>query len=332
MAKRQSRRTQFIAALVLAAFLPGASAMAEEKKDQPPVTFSRSLQLSGYAQFLYTYWDKGVDSASIPRARLTLTSEIVKNIRFRIQVDAVKSPALIDANVDFLFNPAYSLRIGQYYVPMSLENNTSDSEMDTILRSQVVNALAPSRDIGSQGRDIGVMLMGRHSIAEYYIGVFNGAGMNKLDTNKAKDLAGRLILHPLQTLAIGGSFYSGRHNPVQNGPDVNRGRAGLEAAWMAGSLSFKGEFISAKDDITSKSGWYIQGGYFILPKKLQGIVKWDSYDKDWDATADRADLLTLGINWFILGKTKLAINYNLYRKEGEGTTNQAVSAQFQAAF
>jgi len=281
---------------------------------------------------LYTYWDKGTDSFSIPRARLTLSGELLKNVRFRIQLDGVKSPALLDANVDFLFNPAYGLRIGQYYVPVSMENNTSDSDMDTILRSQVVIALAPSRDIGSQGRDIGAMFMGRYSIAEYYLGVFNGAGINKLDTNKAKDLAGRLILHPVQTLAIGGSFYNGRHNPVQNGPDMSRTRAGLEAAWLPGKFSLKGEFISAKDDLTSKSGWYLQGGYFVLPKKLQAILKLDAYDKDLDATADRTDLLTLGVNWFLKDKTKLMVNYNLYRREEEGTTNQAISVQFQAAF
>jgi len=317
--------------VLFALSLSGASAV-QEKKESPADTSTISFRLSGYTQFLYTYWDKGTDSFSVPRARLTLSGDLLKNVRFRIQVDAVKSPALIDANIDFLFNPAYSLRIGQYYVPVSTENNTSDAEMDTILRSQVVSALAPSRDIGSQGRDIGAMFMGRYSIAEYYFGVFNGAGINKLDTNKAKDLGGRLILHPLINLAIGGSFYKGRHNPIQNGPDVTRDRLGLEAAWELGGFSLKGEFISAKDDLTSKSGWYLQGGYFVLPKKLQAILKWDAYDQDRDATADRTDLLTLGVNWFLKEKTKLVVNYNLYSREGEGTTNQAISVQFQVAF
>jgi len=317
---------------VLAFLLLSGSSSGQDKKEPPPVTSSLSFRLSGYTQFLYTYWDKGVDTMAIPRARLTLSGELLKNIRFRIQIDGVKSPALIDANVDFLFNPAYGLRIGQYYVPVSLENNTSDSDMDTILRSLVVIALAPSRDLGSQGRDIGAMFMGQYSIAEYYLGVFNGSGINKADTNKAKDVAGRLILHPLKSLAVGGSFYKGRNNPVQNGPDLTRDRLALEAAWLPGRFSLKGEFISAKDDLTSKSGWYLQGGYFVLPKKLQAIVKWDTYDKDRDVSADRADLLTLGANWFIWGKTKLMVNYGLYRGEGEGTTNQAISVQFQAAF
>ncbi|MGB7296002.1 MAG: porin [Candidatus Aminicenantales bacterium] len=326
------RYFQGITILGLTVLLLSGLVAGQEKKELAPVTSNLSFRLSGYTQFLCVYWDKGLDSFSIPRARLTLSAELLKKVRFRIQVDGVKSPALIDANVDFLFNPAYGLRIGQYYVPMSLENNTSDAEMDTILRSQVVISLAPSRDIGSQGRDIGAMFMGRYTIAEYSLGVFNGAGINKLDTNKAKDVGARLILHPLASLAVGGSIYKGRHNPVQNGLDLTRDRFGLEASWMPGPFSVKGEFISGKDDLTTKSGWYLQGGYFFLPRKIQAIIKWDTYDKDRDAASDRTDLLTLGVNWFLWEKTKLVVNYNLHRKEGEGTTNQVMSVQFQAAF
>ena len=331
--RSQKQRLLGLGAFVLVALtLPGIALGQDRKEEAPPVVSSRSFRLSGYTQFLYNYWEKGTDSFSIPRARLTLSGELIKNVRFRIQVDGVKSPALIDANVDFLFNPAYGLRIGQYYVPVSLENNTSDSDMDTILRSQVVNALAPSRDIGSQGRDIGAMFMGRCSIAEYYLGVFNGAGINKQDTNKAKDLSGRLVLHPVKSLAVGGSFYKGRNNPVLTGPDLGRDRIALEAAWLPGPFSFKGEFLWAKDDVTSKSGWYVQGGYYFLPGRFQAIIKWDTYDKNRELSGDRADLFTLGANWFLWGKTKIVANYTLYRTEGQGTTNQAVSVQFQAAF
>src|SRR4030065_2975618 len=124
-----------IGVFVLSALLVPGVASGQDKKEPAPVTSSLSFRLSGYTQFLYTYWDTGIDSFAIPRARLTLSGALLKNIRFRIQVDGVKSPALIDANVDFLFHPAYSLRIGQYYVPLSLGNKTSDSEMATILSS-----------------------------------------------------------------------------------------------------------------------------------------------------------------------------------------------------
>ncbi len=327
--KRHSEGLTVFGLIVL--FLSG-SAVGQEKDEPIAVTSSRSFRLSGYAQFLYQYWDKGTDSFSISRARLALSGELVKNVRFKIQIDAVKNPVLVDAQVDFTIQSYLGLRIGQYYVPFSLENNTSDSDLDTILRSQVVNALSPSRDIGSNGRDIGAMFTGRYSIAEYYLGVFNGAGANKLDTNKAKDMAGRLILYPLSTLAVGASFYRGRHDPAPGFPDVFRTRAGLEAAFSSGPWSLVGEFITGKDDFLSKSGWYLQGGYFVVPGKLQAVVKWDAYDQDRNVSGDRTDLFTLAANWYFWKKTKLAANYNLYMKEGDGMTNQALALQFQAGF
>jgi phosphate-selective porin OprO/OprP len=325
-------RKHSIGIFVLMALFLSGSAAGQEKKEPPPVTTKRSLQISGYAQFLYTYWEDGIDTFSIPRARLGLSGELLKNVRFRIQIDGVKSPSLMDAEFDILFKPYLGLRIGQYYVPFSRENTTSDRDMDTILRSQVVISLAPSRDIGSQGRDIGAMFMGKYSIIEYFAGVFNGSGINKLDTNRKKDLSARLILHPTEYLAVGGSLYTGRHSPTQGTPAVTRDRAGLEAAFLPGKFSLKSEFIFGKDDQISKSGWYLQGGYYFVPQKLQALLKWDSYDKDADVIDDRTDLLTFGVNWFLLDKTKLMLNYNLYAKEGEGKTNQAISIQFQAAF
>ncbi|MEW5900344.1 MAG: porin [Acidobacteriota bacterium] len=296
------------------------------------MTSSRAFQISGYTQFAYTCWDKGTDTYAIKRARLTLSGELVKNIRYRMQVDAVKSPMLIDFEVDFIFRPSFSLKIGQYYVPFSLENRTSDSEMDTINRSQVVDGLAPGRDIGAQGRDIGAMAVGKFSIFEYMAGVFNGAGINRLDTNESKDFGARVVVRPAKFLAVGASIYDGRHTPTQGGPEVSRDRVGLEAFLTLGSATVKSEFISGKDDRTRKSGWYLQGLYNFMPKKLQAVVKWDSYDGDKDLSADRTDLFTLGGNWFFAEKTKLMVNYGLYRKEGKGTTSWAIFVQFQAGF
>lgn len=332
--QRTSREGRVGRAVVFAllSVVIGGVAAGQDKKDQSAVTASRSFQLSGYTQFLYTYYDKGVDSFSIPRARLSLSAGLVKNVRFRIQVDGVKSPALIDALVDVQFKPYLGLRVGQYYVPFSLENTTSDADLDAINRSQVVNALAPGRDIGAQGRDIGVMLTGKHSIFEYSAGIFNGAGINKQDTNKNKDISARLIVHPVKNLAVGGSLYDGRYSSAQGLPAVTRNKAGLEAVLTMGGFGFKSEFISAKDDAVSKSGWYLQGAYDFLPKKLQAIARWDTYDPNRRLSGNRLDQLLLGGTWFIWEKTKLMVNYSLYRTERQGTTNRSLAVQLQAAF
>jgi hypothetical protein len=115
-------------------------------------------------------------------------------------------------------------------------------------------------------------------------------------------------------------------------PPVKRDRAGAEIAVLHDAFSFKGEFIQAADDEIIRKGWYLQAGYFFMPKTLQGIFKVDSYDKDTKTDLDRSDLWTLGLNWFLTEKTKLMINLELTKDESGKTANTALLAQFQAAF
>ncbi len=309
-----------------------ASASGQESTEKNPLLSTVKLQLSGYTQVLYSWWEEGVDSFQVKRARLSLSGEIVRKIRFKFQVDAMKSPILVDAQIDFEFSPSVGLRIGQFYVPFSRENRTSSSDLETILRSQVVEQLAPSRDIGSMGRDIGAMLHGKFSFVEYMAGFFNGSGINRADTNENKDFSARVVLRPASFLSAGGSVYSGRHSPAQGGLPFTRNRTGIDAGLDLGAFSARGEFISGQDDQAKKNGWYLQGGYFILARKIQAVCRLDSFDPDNGAVADRSDILTFGLNWFFSEKTKLQVNYNSYRKEGRGASNSALLVQFQAGF
>lgn len=321
-----------LALITLFSFGLACLLFSEEKKDQSAIVASKSLNLSAYTQFQYSYWDTGANSFLIRRARVTLAGEILKNILYKIQVDAVKSPLLLDAQVEFKIIPQAILKVGQFKVPFSLENLTSSSDLDTINRSQAEEKLCPGRDIGSQGRDIGAVLTGKFTRVEYTLGIFNGSGINKTDNNDMKDVAARVILSPLDALSCGASFYKGKYSSSLDAPPVRRDRVGLELYLHKGDLSLKGEYIFAKDDVISKSGWYLQAGYFFIPKKLQSVLKFDSYDKDRGMADDQKDIITLGVNWFLSGKTKFQVNYEIYREESGKVSDQAVLALFQAGF
>lgn len=330
--ERKNSVNRLILGCVVGIIFWAAPTSGQENTEKTALLSTVKLQVSGYTQVLYSYWEEGVDSFLVKRARLSLTGEIAKKIRFKLQADAVKSPVLVDAQVDFEFSPSLGLRIGQFYIPFSRENRTSSSDLDTVLRSQVVDKLAPSRDIGSLGRDIGAMLFGKFSIIEYMAGFFNGSGVNKADTNERKDFSARVVLRPASFISAGGSVYSGRHSPAQGDRPLTRDRMGIEGGLDLGAFSAWTEYISGRDDLTKKDGWYVQGGYFISAKKVQAVIKWDSYDQDRDEASDRSDLLTLGVNWFFSEKTKLQVNFNSYRRESGETANRAILVQFQAGF
>ena len=307
---------------------------SQEKKAQSSLAVSQPFKLNGFSQIQYIHWDQGVDSFLIRRARLILGGDIIKNLRYKVQVDIGKSPILLDANLDWGFSSHFSLRAGQFKVPFSQENLLSSSDLDVINRSQVEEKLCPGRDIGSQGRDVGAMVFGKWSIVEYQAGLFNGSGINKADTNDQKDLGGRVVVHPIESLSVGVAYYNGRLRPDPESPTVIRDtahRTGLEFAFAQSSVSLRGECMFSKDDQMSRNGWYLQGGYFFIPKDFQGVIRFDSYNKNRDLSGVRSDRFTVGLNWYFAEKTKMQVNYERY-KIVSGASNWALLAQMQAYF
>lgn len=317
--------------LALAGLAPGL-VRAEEPKDPPFVTALKSLRLSGYAQIYAAAWDKDTDTFSLRRARLALSGDIVKNLRFRLNVDVVKSPILLDAEVEFEPSKIVGLKFGQFRLPFSLESFHSTADLDMINRTSVADSLAPGRDNGSSGRDIGLALYGGHSVLEYMFGLFNGAGINKTDTNSHKDWSGRVVIRPVKFLAVGGSLYRGRQSPSVDVPLVRRDKEGLEAALAIKRFSLKSEYIHAVDDTVDKAGWYAQAGFFALPGKLQALLRYEFLDLDRAVPDDAKEIITVGVNWFIQGRTKLQVNYEVHGLETGGGEKSGLLVQFQAGF
>lgn len=309
--------------------LPGISVAGQEESASPE---NSSVELNGYIQVRYTQWDSGSDGFRIRRARLGFKGEILKNINFKLQVDGTRWPILLDAAVEISSIPYAKLSFGQFKVPFSLENLTSSSALDLVNRTQTVEQLCPAQDIGSAGRDIGVTASGKFSILEYTVGVFNGSGINRADMNDQKDIVGRLILRPFNSLAIGVAHYIGDQRPVFGAAHVNRDRTGVDVFFSKGPALFKGEYIFARNDQAESAGWYVRGGYSFIKERLQALINYDSYDWDLDLAGNRMDVLTLGLNWFFSQKIKLQVNYEHHWDEFAGTTDNVFLAQFQAYF
>ena len=292
----------------------------------------RSLKLGTYTQVGYTHWEEGREGFRIRQARVILKGDILKNINYKFQLDAVQSPVLLDAKIGIHLSPYAKLSFGQFKIPFSIENLISGSELDTINRSNIVKYLCPGRDIGEKGRDIGITVDGKYSSLEYTLGVFNGSGINKIDTNDQLDIAGRLVFTPFRSLSIGFSHYNGRYSPDLSAPVMNNNRAGVDIFFVRGRSSLKGEYIFARDDRTEKSGRYLQGSYYLIQKKLQAIVKYDFFDRNMAIRGDQIVVTTLGVNYFFSKKTKVQINYEYHKGGLEKDPKNVILAQIQAGF
>jgi phosphate-selective porin OprO and OprP len=268
------------------------------------------------------------------------------------------SPFLVEAYVTYKPFDWLNVKAGQMIVEFGPENTTQDRNLDLIERSQVVNALVARKgdaanglvdSIGNQnGRDIGIQLNGslfrlegRHLI-DYYVQLLNGAGINTLDNNQSKDIDARLVVHPLRFLSVGGSYYDGfdrfTGTPTK---DQLRTRWGFETELELSALSVKGEYIHGQDGsnnlktgtvATLHQGWYGQVGYFILPRHLQGVFRYDWYDPNTVKTQVNSTYYDFGLNYFFNVWTKVQVYYSLRNQEGPTINNNMFEAQLQLAF
>jgi len=235
-----------------------SASAAGQTADSTILTVLKRVKLAGFTQvrFQHTLNSKQ-DGVDIPRARLDLKYATSQKWEYHLQVDfGGSSVKLLDATIGHTFSREFSLLTGQFKIPFSLENVASDANLDFINRAQVVEAMvARSRDItGNQnGRDIGLQISGSiirmndTSLVDYYAAVVNGQGINIADANLYKDFAGRIVLHPLKRLSVGGSVYSGYDRIFFFGPNVVRNRFGGEISWSWKDLVLQGEYIHGKD-------------------------------------------------------------------------------------
>ena len=305
---------------------------------------SRLIQISGYTQVRYkSQQETGkVDGFDVRRARLDIRGNVSPYFSYRLQTDFAGTPKLIDAYAEIKIYDCFNITIGQAKIPFSMENLASSNKMESIDRSQVVEALVGRGQdvIGNQnGRDIGVQLGGsfgkyeKRFLFDYKIGVFNGAGINQEDKNDNKDFVGRLVVHPVKGFDIGGSYDTGTGNfgkPTATNQD--RTRYGIELNYEYKRFFVRGEFIEGKDGAITRNGWYAQTGYYLIPSKFQLIAKYDTYDTNTSASNDISTAYLLGGSYNFNNWSRIQAGYTFKREEGPEISNDLAVIQYQISF
>lgn len=317
-----------------------------------PVNAGKKIQLSGYTQMRYQVLDEvgKVDGFDIRRARLDVKGNISPYWSYRVQFDLAGTPKLIDAYAELKLNDYLNFTIGQAKIPFSLENLTSSNKLELIDRSQVVEALvARGKDVGGNqnGRDIGIQLDGTilklkdRPVLDYRVGIYNGSGINMLDNNEKKDYAARVILHPIAGLDISGSLYNGtrfvpevKTGTVVTTPSKNiaRDRLGFDLNYDWKNLAIRAEYIKGADDLSDRDGYYLQGGYYFLQKKLEVLAKYDFFDADKSKVNNASTWYVVAANYNFTPNIRLQANYTFKKEEGTSINNNYAAVQFQIGF
>ncbi len=172
----------------------------------------------------------------------------------------------------------------------------------------------------------------------YYAGIFNGNGRNfNNNDNNEFMYVGRLELQPWKgrvlgqegSLKLGGDYFHSRDDAGTNispalnlkvNPDGSLSSFTLTSADERNAFSFDAwlkigpfdliteyleEHVDGREvngvppiaDFTT-NGYYVQGSYFILPKKLQGVLKWEALNPG-QLGNDGIHSLTAGLNYYV---------------------------------
>ena len=320
---------------------------ADAAKSSFFVNAARSMKLSGYTQIRFQQFDETgkTNTTDVRRARLNLQGDITPFYSYQFQVDFAGGPKLLDAVANFKPFDFLNFTIGQTKIPLSFENQISDDKMEANDRSQVIEALvARGKDVNGNhnGRDLGIMVYGsflkinEKNRIDYRVGVFNGEGINTVDSNDAKSTSGRVVVHLIKGLDVGTSYYSGydRFSTSKTEPTTNqdRSRLGFELNYELKRVYFRGEYMQGKDGSIKREGWYLQTGYFVIPAKLQLLAKYDVYDPNKAKVNDMSTRYILGATFQFNKWAKIAVNYNFCEEEGTSIDNNFASVQFQIGF
>lgn len=306
-----------------------------ERKEQP-VTGASKIKLSGWAQTRLTNGASATNSLNtleMRRARLTVDGNLTSKTAYRVQIDAVRSPVLLDARIDHTFSRYAKVTVGQFKIPFSQENLTSARDMIAVERSLVGLSLVPGRDTGNNGRDIGLQFSGNvargdgRPLLDYAVGVFNGSGINRRDDNRRKDAATRLVVHPFSGLSFAGNYYNGESGLT----NISRERAGVEFAYARDHYSLRGEYIWGHDGPVHKYGWYSQFAYRFHPQ-WEALARFDNYEPNRNAGKDVANAYLVGVNWYLNKYVKLQTNYGLVDEEGRTNLTNLFLSQLQFQF
>lgn len=300
---------------------------------------SKLPKISGLIDFRYRY-DSEKSTFDIRRARLDLQGTISKMFDYRLQVEFASSPRLLDAYARAKIKPYFNIQAGSFKLPFTLENPYSPKNLELMDNAMAITKLCSYEDlsgINSNGRDIGLMFYGGFlgkrgfNTIEYYLGIFNGAGINIRDNNKSKDIVGRIEIRPIRHLTLSASGYIGEMVLDQDHRYERRDRYAAGLRFDNSKIVFRTEYIAGLTAGIKSAGIYAVAGYTFW-RKFTPALRFDVFQDDLKEKETLQLNYTIGLSYWIHRNFRCQLNYT-YESFVDGSRNGSlIGAMITAAF
>jgi hypothetical protein len=102
---------------------------------------------------------------------------------------------------------------------------------------------------------------------------------------------------------------------------------------LISGFHLKQNILQGKDDTISRGGYYAQLAGFVIPEKLQLVVKYDVYDGNLDVDENVSTIYTAGLNFIPHQWAKLQVAYDMNHEQAETQTkNDQIQMMLQLMF
>ncbi len=320
----------------------------------PDDNYSIKLNASLQGIFSYNNPDNSESESTfrLRRGRIIASGNVYAPwLKYSTQITLEGSRAAVrDAYVEAAFNKSFIPRLGQYKVPFDREYLDSGFSLQLIERSIASSEFSLQRDMGLQISSKKIF-----DSIDYSVGLFNGSGANQNNVDNDYMYVGRLVWSPFDSypysesavdnpsspvfsLALAGAYMPGLEPGERATLAGNLGNTSIvpvesnvsqwtaDLAYKSGGFSFMGGYhyrnIDPKD-VTSfgeqnARGYYIQGGFFFVPKHFEIAGRYAFIDPDnpEKISDNEKTEYTVGLNYYLSGhNVKAGINYSLFSTE-----------------
>lgn len=345
----------WLVAGVLVLLVPSGSAFAQTEISARAATITVGGRL--HTQLSSTTVDgAGPTDIFLRRARLYLGIEVNDFLEAVLQPDFVGGKArLQDAYVRFNFSDGFAVTVGQMKRAFDLFELSSSTRLSIIERDGRIPGVDQCTGVGSicswsglneelayAERDVGVRFEGDLSEkVSYMAAVTNGTGVNVQDENSSKSYSARLQVELGGGVRIAANTsihdYIGPRDDtdygVALGGDIEFGSwqdgLHLQAGFVTGdnwlSLDFAGDAATFRTVQVVGSFYFpIDEGERFVGVEPVGRISWG--DPDSNGAGDGGLLLTPGIMFYVLGRSKVGANLDIYSPE-TGDTEMSLKLQ-----
>lgn len=199
----------------------------------------------------------------------------------------------------------YTIQAGRMRKPFAYEPTFSSYDLDFAYKSQIADLFSDHRDSGGKivaDYKYGDIALGLYSVMQDQPFDFHNHGIEFNTTVGIKPLAN---FKDKGDLRIAGSIATGNRDYSYNHYGAlikyNYQKWGIKSEYIRKEAIYYGE--------KTADGFYIDGTYFITDK-LQGLVRFDSFNPDSKNHSDRDNEYTAGLNYYLNNRnTMFVLNY-----------------------